>query len=199
LTLKTKSSNEIEILHKNLKLLHSNLRKQTQTKWDRVLPFEELLFDRWEKANYLKTEKDASIYHSSYIFGNVSIGKNTWIGPFTILDGSGGKIKIGKYCSISAGVHIYTHQTVNWSLTGGKTPFDKESVTVGDFCYIGPHSIISMGTKIGKCSVIGAHTLVNTTVPPHSIVFGIPGKVVGNVKIKGKKVSYDFLSNKKSS
>jgi len=186
-----KKSKELTNLHSNLKKLNADLRKKTKTKWNRILPFDELLFDRWEKADFLKAGKGVSIYHNSYIFGNVSIGKNTWVGPLTILDGSGGKLKIGEYCSISSGVQIYTHHTVQWSLTGGKAEYEKKGVSIGSFCYLGPYAIITKGVRIGKCSVIGAHTLVNSNIPPNSIVYGIPGKVVGKVKIKGKKVTYD--------
>jgi acetyltransferase-like isoleucine patch superfamily enzyme len=192
LALKNKQTSDIEVLHKNLKSLHHDLRKKMKSDWDRVLPFNELLFDRWEKASFLKSAKNANIYDSSYVFGDVSIGEKTWIGPFTILDGSGAKIKIGKYCSISSGTQIYTHDTVEWSLTGGNTPFKKGSVSIGDFCYIGPHAIISKNVKIGKCSVIGANTLVNSKIPPYSIVFGNPGKIVGKVKVKGKKVILEY-------
>jgi acetyltransferase-like isoleucine patch superfamily enzyme len=188
-----KKNEAIDELHSNFWKLYEYLRDDTKEKWDRVLPFNELLFDRWEKANYLKTKKGANVYDSSYIFGDVSIGKNTWIGPNTILDGSGGKLKIGDYCSISSGVQIYTHQTVNWALTGGKSDYEKDSTSIGNNCYVGPNSIITMGSKIGKCSVIGAHSLVNSKIPPNSIVFGIPGKVVGKVVVKGKNVSFDYI------
>lgn len=196
MTLKNQKSKEIQILFDNLKLLHQNLRKKTKTEWNRVLPFEELLFDRWEKADFLKAKKESSIYHSSYIFGNVVVGRHTWIGPFTLLDGSGDKIKIGNYCSVSSGVQIYTHDTVNWSLTGGKASYEKGSVSIGDFCYLGPYSLITKGVRIGKCSIIGAHALVNSTIPPYSIVYGIPGKIVGRVKIKGKKTFFEYFSKK---
>lgn len=179
----------------NLKSLHHKLRKDMKQKWDRTLPFDELLFDRWEKAKFLKTKKHSSVYHNSYIFGNVVIGKNSWIGPLTVLDGSGGKLKIGNYCSVSSGVQIYTHDTVKWSLTEGKALKEKGSVTIGNNCYLGPFSLITRGVDIGRCSVIGAHSLVNSDIPPYSLAFGIPAKVVGRVKIKGKKVEYSYFDS----
>ena len=84
-------------------------RSETKKKWNRVLPFNELISDRWEKAQFLNGLSGSSVYDNSYVFGKVSIGKNTWIGPYTILDGSGGKLTIGEFCSISSGVQIYTH------------------------------------------------------------------------------------------
>ena len=51
-----------------------------------------------------------------------------------------------------------------------------------------------MGSKIGKCCVIGAHSLVNSKIPANSIVFGIPAKVVGKVIVKGKNVSFHYFN-----
>lgn len=180
-------------LRAQLLQIHNQLRKEMAKDLDRVLPFEELLFDRWEKANFLKAKKGSSIYHNNYTYGKVNIGKKTWIGPYTLLDGSGGTLEIGDYCSISSGVQIYTHQTVKWALTGGKASYEKNKTTIGDFCYLGPYSIVTMGVKIGKCSVIGAHSLVNRDIPAHSIAFGIPAKVVGEVKVKGKDVKFHYF------
>lgn len=189
----TKKSDEISKLHKNLKTLHVGLRKKMKKDWDRVIPFDELLFDRWEKAKFLKTNDESSVYHNSYIYGDVVVGKKTWIGPYTILDGSGGKLQIGDFCSISSGVHIYTHDTVKWSITGGKAPYEKKGVSIGDFCYVGPNSVISKGVTIGKCSIIGVHSFVNTDVPPYSICFGIPAQVVGKIEIKGENVKFRYF------
>jgi acetyltransferase-like isoleucine patch superfamily enzyme len=49
---------------------------------------------------------------------DVTVGKNCWIGPNVILDGSGGGLFIGDYVDISAGVHIYTHDTVKRAISG---------------------------------------------------------------------------------
>lgn len=191
----TKPSN----LHSEILQIHKELRKKTFRDWKRVLPFEELIFDRWEKANFLKAKKGSSIYHNNYVYGKVVIGKNTWIGPYTLLDGSGGTLKIGDYCSISSGVQIYTHQTVKWALTGGKSSYEKNKTTIGNYCYLGPYSIITMGVRIGKCSVIGAHSLVNHSLPSYSIAFGIPAKIVGKVEVKGKDVKFIYFDRKDNS
>lgn len=177
-----------------LKDLYTQLRSEKKKKWDRVLPFNELLTDRWEKASFLQWKKNVSIYDSSYVFGNVSVGENTWIGPMVVLDGSGGNLSIGKNCSISSGVQIYTHQTVKWAVTGGKAEYEKKRVTIGDNCYIGPYTVIEMGSKIGKCSIIGTHSFVNSVIPAYSIAFGTPARVVGKIKIRGKKVDFVYFS-----
>lgn len=191
--LKTEKHKISDQFYANLTSLYKKRRSETKKKWNRVLPFNELISDRWEKAQFLNGLSGSSVYDSSYVFGKVSIGKNTWIGPYTILDGSGGKLSIGEFCSISSGVQIYTHNTVKWALTKGKSEFEKKSVRIGDCCYIGPNSIIGMGSSIGKCSVIGSLSFINSKIPPYSIAFGSPAKIVGKVIVKGKKVEFKYL------
>jgi len=177
---------ELVVLQKILAKLRVILRDKMRADWQRVLPFQELLSDRWEKADYLGFEEKASIYDSSYVYGDVKVGRHSWVGPFTILDGSGGELVIGNYCSISAGVQIYTHDTVKWAVSGGKANYEKGSTRIGDYCYIGPLVVISKGVSVGEHSVIGAHSLVNRDIPPYSIAFGTPCRVVGRVYVNDK-------------
>ena len=79
--------------------------------------------------------------------------KNTWIGPNVILDGSGG-LEIGDYVSISAGVQIYSHQRfMGTSL--GKKEYDKSPTKIGNGVYLGPNSVVQMGTSIGNQGIVG--------------------------------------------
>ena len=102
-----------------LKKLYKYLRDEMWSKRNRELPLDELIFDRWEKARRLGFGKGTSVYHNSYIYGNVKVGENTWIGLFTVLDGEG-ILEIRDSCSISSGVQIYTHNSVKWAISGGK-------------------------------------------------------------------------------
>lgn len=116
-------------------------------KFNRVLPSNELLSDRWEKARFLDCGNHTSIYDSSVIMGEVLIGSDVWIGPFTLLEGVGGAIKIGDFCHISSGVQIVTHDTAGYVLTGGKAPFRAGEVQIGDHTYIGGMSIVTRGVS----------------------------------------------------
>lgn len=147
--------------------------------YNRVLPMNELLSDRWEKAQYLGFGEGTSIYDSAVVLGDVKVGKNTWIGPFTILDGSG-KLTIGSNCSVSAGVQIYTHDSVEWATSGGNMPYKYEETHIGDNCYIGPNTIITKGVRIGAGSIIGANSFVNSSVNENSKVAGNPAKMISN-------------------
>lgn len=170
--------------------LRTRVRDTIRERWNRSLPLNEELSDRWERARYLGFGEGASIYDSTLVFGDVRVGEHTWIGPFVILDGSGG-LEIGSYCSISAGVHIYTHDTVSWALTGGAAPYRRSPTRIGDCCYIGPQSIIVQGVTIGSHSIVAANSFVNRDVEPYTMVAGNPATVKGRVRIDGQQVTIE--------
>jgi len=140
--------------------------------------FGDLVSDRWEKAQALGFGEGTSIYDSALVLGSVIVGQNTWIGPFTLLDGSGG-LSIGDTCSISAGVQIYTHDTVKWAVSGAVAEVERAPVTIGSRCYIGPNTVISKGVSIGDGCVVGANSFVNRDIPPGMKAWGTPARVVG--------------------
>jgi acetyltransferase-like isoleucine patch superfamily enzyme len=167
-------------LYAQLVALVKRLRKEKDAEWNRSLSMGDYIVDRREKARALGFGENASIYDSALVFGDVKVGANTWIGPFTILDGVGG-LTIGENCSISAGVQIYTHDSVAWALTGGKADTDRAPTAIGSRCYIGPNTVIAKGVTIGEGSVVGANSLVLDDIPPGSKAFGTPCRVHGQV------------------
>lgn len=167
-------------LFARMKALWQQLRQRVDARWRRTLPFGDYFVDRWEKARALGFGEGTSIYDSSLVLGEVRVGRHTWIGPNTLLDGSGG-LTIGDYCSISAGVQIYTHDTVEWALSGGKAQPERKPTAIGSCCYIGPNVVIAKGVTIGSRCVIGANSLVLHDIPDGSKAFGTPCRVVGPV------------------
>ena len=183
-----------DALRIELQQLQAAMQQDMRERWNRDLPFDELLFDRWERAKTLGFGERSSIHQSSYVYGDVHVGEHTWIGPFTILDGSAG-LRIGRYCSISAGVQIYTHDSVRWALSGGAAEYERAPVAIGDCCYIGPQTVVARGITIGDHVVVGANSLVNRDVPAFSIVAGSPCRVVGRVALDGADVKLRFEAN----
>lgn len=170
------SPGRLDELMAELRALLAQEMNVVQQRWERTLPLAEYVVDRWQKAKALSFGEGTSIYDSSLVLGSVKVGRNVWIGPFTVLDGSGGLV-IGDHCSISAGVQIYTHDTVKWATSGGSAPVDRAPVTIGSRCYIGPNAIISKGVTIGDGCVIGANSLVNADVPAEMKAWGTPAKI----------------------
>lgn len=154
-------------------------RADVQERFKRTLSFGDYVVDRWEKARALGFGEDASIYDSALVFGDVKVGARTWVGPFVILDGSGG-LEIGANCSISAGVQIYSHDTVEWARSGGRAAYEHSATRIGDNCYIGPNAVIAKGVTIGDGCVVGANSVVLRDVPAGAKVAGSPARVIAD-------------------
>jgi len=131
------------------------------------------------------------LYLKYYRSKGAVIGENTYIGPYVYLDVKHppGKISIGKNCYITRNCSILAHSDAFrggpgaiWQKYGGKRKFG--SVNIGDNVFIGFHSVILPGVKIGNNSIIGAMSLVNKDVPENTIVGGVPARKLGNIKDK---------------
>jgi len=120
---------------------------------------------------------------SAVILGDPEIGEGTWLGYFTILDGSEGLV-IGKNCSIASGVHIYSHSTHLLTTTLGKRKTGQ--VTIGDNVAVGANTIIHYGCTVGSNSVVGALSQLR----PHTVVgefeywSGNPAKFIRRLRME---------------
>ena len=128
----------------------------------------------------------------TWIVGEPEIGDGTWIGAFTVIDGSGG-LTIGKMCDISSGVQIYSHSSVRRCVSSRKfEAVETQPTVIGDNVFIGANSTILMGVTIGSSSVIGAGSVVNSSIPSMKVYAGIPAVEIGDVVIKGGQVDFIY-------
>lgn len=169
---------------------------ELRQEFDRSLAFDDAMFDRWQRAERLGFGERASIYASATVFGDVRVGASTWIGPNTLLDGSGGRLEIGTHCSVSAGVQIYTHDTVEWALSGGTAGPRRGPVSVGDRCYIGSQCIIALDSEIGTESVVAANSFVNGAFPSRAVLAGTPASVIGSVEFTDDGPTLQYRGSK---
>jgi len=170
-------------------------RDEMREKYDRVLPSGELIFNRFDKAKYLRSGENTSIYDTSVILGwdGVKIGSNVWIGPYTLLEGSNADLVIEDFVSIDSGVMIYTHDSTKYYVSGGKVPFEKGPVTIKKNTVIGTMSMIGCNVTIGEHCVIGAHSFVNQDIHDFSIAAGVPAKIIGKVVLDGEEVRFEYF------
>jgi len=123
-----------------------------------------------------------SPYHpQAWIVGDPVIGGGTWIGAFTVIDGSGG-LTIGSGCDISSGAHIYTHSSVRRCVSGRRfEQVERRPVTIGDQVFVGANAVIMMGVTIGAQSVVAAGAVVSKDVAPRTVVAGVPATKISDV------------------
>ena len=189
-------NDKARFLLEDLRELHKELSELTISRYNRINPFCEDLFSWKERGEYwLGEDKGVTIYNSTTVVGDVKIGDNTWIGPMCSLDGTG-DLTIGSYCVISAGCQIQTHDTIKWALSGGLAKYEYSPVRIGNYCFLGVHSIVLKGVTIGEYCVIGAGAVVTKNIPSHSIVVGVPARSIGSVLID-KRNNIKFKYNKK--
>lgn len=177
--------------------LISQKRDGMKQEYNRVLPTGELIFNRFDKAKYLNAGKNSSVYDTSVIMGDVVIGDNVWIGPYTLIESINGKVTIGDFVSINAGSYIYTHDSTKYYLSGGVDDFEKGDVTIGCNTVIGSMSIICYGVNIGTHCVVASNSMVNEDVPDYTVVAGNPAEKIGEVVINDSgSVSYVYNRSK---
>ena len=129
----------------------------------------------------------------AWIIGEPTIGAGTWIGAFTVIDGSGG-LTIGAGCDVSCGVHVYTHSTVRRCVSGrAYSEVDRAPVVIGDRVFLGANAVVMMGVTIGDGAVVAAGAVVTRDVPPATVVAGVPARPTGRVVVDGDRVEIEPL------
>ncbi len=153
-----------------------------------------------------KIHPSSYIAPNAVIIGNVTIGKNCGVYPHAVIRGDENTIVIGDGSNIQDCCVLHTdanHQiTIGKNVTVGHAAVI-HGATIADDCLIGIHSTVLNGAHIQAGSIIGACALVteNMVVPQHSLVLGVPGKVVKQdphygIIIRTNAETYQNLSQK---
>ncbi|MFA5101932.1 MAG: gamma carbonic anhydrase family protein [Candidatus Thermoplasmatota archaeon] len=140
------------------------------------------------------------------IIGNVRIGKNCGVFPHAVIRGDENAIVIDDGSNIQDCCVIHTDTDyqvhIGKNVTIGHAAVI-HGATIGDDCLIGIHATVLNGAQIHSGSIIGACALVTEkmVVPAHSLVLGVPGKIVRNdpsfvATIRTNAKVYQSLSQK---
>jgi maltose O-acetyltransferase len=104
------------------------------------------------------------------------------IGPSCVLSGLtidlGGRVVIGRAVYIGARTTLLTvsHEIGPPECRCGPVRFG--SITIGDGAWIAANVTVLPGVTIGAGAVVGSGAVVSRDVPPHTLVAGVPARVV---------------------
>jgi acetyltransferase-like isoleucine patch superfamily enzyme len=125
----------------------------------------------------------------------LQLADHVFIGQFNFLDASGG-LRIDEGVQITNFVSVVTHSShravrlmgrsyATHSAPAVQRPgYLQAPVHIGAYAFIGPHSLVEAGSRIGKGAVVCAYAQVRGDVPDFAIVAGQPARVVGDVRMR---------------
>lgn len=110
---------------------------------------------------------------------HIAIGNNTGIGEYAYLGGGGG-LDIGSECIIGQyfSCHPENHNFENTSKSIKSQGVFRKGIKIGNDCWIGSKVTILDGVVIGDHSVIAAGSVVTRSFGPHSVIGGVPARLL---------------------
>src|SRR5262245_7773294 len=112
----------------------------------------------------------------------IRIGRDGLISEYTVIRGQGG---------VTIGDRVYTSPmtqiiAVNHVFDDPDRPFIEQGITaqgivIEDDVWLGASAVVTDGVRIGRGAVVAAGAVVTSDVPPHTVVAGVPARVVREI------------------
>lgn len=112
----------------------------------------------------------------------ITIGKDSLVGEHSVIRGQGG---------VTIGDRVYTSPftqiiAVNHVFDDPQRPFVNQGITaegivIEDDVWLGAGAVITDGVRVGKGAVVAAGAVVTKDVPAHTVVGGVPAKVIKEI------------------
>ncbi len=111
--------------------------------------------------------------------GLISVGSRTHLGEFTFVV-SAARIEIGADVLIAPFCYIQDseHGTSSLELPMRSQPSIASPITIEDDVWIGAHSVVTAGVRIGRGAVVGANSVVTHDVEAYAVVAGAPARKI---------------------
>lgn len=115
------------------------------------------------------------------ITGFIRIGNGVGIGEFANMGGAGG-LEIGDDCIVGAyfSCHPENHNFEDKSKLIKYQGVYRKGIIIGKNCWIGAKVTVLDGARIGNSCVIAAGAVVKGEFPDHSVIGGVPAKIIRN-------------------
>lgn len=109
----------------------------------------------------------------------IRIGAHSLIGEYTVIRGQGGvvigdRVYTSPLTQIIAVNHVFDDPTRSFVDQG----ITAEGIVIEDDVWLGSGAIVTDGVRIGRGAVVAAGAVVTKDVPPHTVVGGVPARVL---------------------
>ena len=134
-------------------------------------------YRKFSLGDYSVVESFACINNA---VGDVQIGDYTRIGLHNTIIGP---VRIGNHVNLAQGITV---TALNHNFDDTNKRIDEQgvstnAVTIEDDVWIGANAVVLPGVTIGTHCVVAAGAVVTKDVPPHSLVAGVPAKVIKQI------------------
>ncbi len=134
-----------------------------------------------------KVHATAYVAENAVIIGDVAVGAESSVWYSCVVRGDRSPVVVGARCNVQDGAII--HEDPEYSVRlGDDVSLGHGAIvhgaTLGDRVLVGIRAVVLDGAVVGSDCVIGAGSVVTpgTQVPAGSVVMGIPGRVVRQVR-----------------
>jgi len=129
----------------------------------------------------------------------IRIGKDSLIGEYSVIRGQGG-VQIGDRVYTSPFTQIIA---VNHVFDDPDRPFVEQGITaegiiIEDDVWLGAGAVVTDGVRVGKGAVVAAGAVVTKDVAPHTVVGGVPARLIKSIdgsQSKHERVIYHSLKD----
>jgi lipopolysaccharide O-acetyltransferase len=133
-----------------------------------------ILRDSWLAVERVAWEQEAPV---------LTIGRRFAARPFITISAASSiviedNVGIAAFSTIIDSDHTWSETSTHVLDSGVKA----SPIHIGEGTFIAERAAILGGAQIGRQCFIGANTVVKGTVPDHSIVLGVPGRIVGSTR-----------------
>ncbi len=125
----------------------------------------------------------------------IKIGRDCLVGEYSVIRGQGGveigdRVYTSPFTQIIAVNHVFDDPTRPFVQQG----ITAEGIVIEDDVWLGAGAVVTDGVRVGRGAVVAAGAVVTRDVPPHTVVGGVPARVIkeidGGAPQQGREVYY---------
>lgn len=126
---------------------------------------------------------DAFIHPEAFVCGDVTLGAGASVWPGAVIRADSAPVSIGESSNVQDGVIIHVDPGLPCTV-GARVTIGHRAVvhgaTVEDDCLIAIGAIVLNRVVVGRGSLVAAGAVCSEgmVIPPHSLVLGVPARVV---------------------